>query len=82
MSRKTRADKRSSAKKSVIQNSANSILSRFSSIVSRFDPRTKIISCVLLASLIAGVTYAGWMRSNVPETQAKQSQTGSQGLFP
>jgi len=33
MSRKTRPDKRSSAKNSVIRNSANSILSRFSSVV-------------------------------------------------
>jgi RHS repeat-associated protein len=59
MSRKTRPENRSTVKKSAARPSI--------SFVARFDLRTKVIACVILASLIAGVTYASWLPSKSDE---------------
>lgn len=59
MSRKTRPHKRSGTKKSAT-------VPRWRSILSKFDRRTKVVSCVLLAFVIAGVAYARWLPTEPP----------------
>lgn len=65
MSRKTHPDKRSKARKSAARQSIS---------LDGFERRTKAIACVLLGSLIAGVTYASWLPSKSNEVTTNNTE--------
>lgn len=71
MSRKTRPEKRSSAKTAAAPVSVHPFLRRL-------DRRTKVISCVVLAVLVASVAYA-WTPTGAPKliTEAKPAATNA-----
>jgi RHS repeat-associated protein len=67
MSRKTRTQKRSSARKSHKRQLVRSS--------GKVDRRTLAVACVLVASLIVTVAYAGWMPINSPDTTRDKAAT-------
>jgi RHS repeat-associated protein len=69
MSRKTRPEKRSSARRSAVRSTSRWF--------SRLDTRGKIIGCIIIGGLIAGVTYARLAATRSTETANVQAVTAS-----